>query len=195
MKFNSSKSSLITVLLMTAFGPAVSAQTEHGEIRVLIEIPAGSSIKYELDEASGRMEVDRFLSLPVVYPANYGVIPETLSADGDELDVLVYSREPIMPGVLIRVRPIAVLRMQDDGSRDDKIVAVPTTQVDPTYAAVRELSDLPDMERQRLQAFFSIYKMLPEGSAEVTLLGIEDAESARLAVQESRENWVETAAD
>jgi inorganic pyrophosphatase len=166
-----------------------SAKAQPDEVRAMIEIPAGSDIKYEFDKASGRMEVDRFLSAPVAYPANYGVIPETLSEGGDELDVLVYTRAPIMPGALIRVRPIAILLMRDGGKADDKIIAVPMPKVDPTYGAVQELSDLPDMERQRLIAFFSTYKMLPSGAGEVQLMGFRNAENARQVVQAARKSW------
>ncbi|WP_373492333.1 inorganic diphosphatase [Parasphingorhabdus sp.] len=171
------------------------AMAEPGDVRVLIEIPAGSAIKYELDEASGRMEVDRFISSPVAYPANYGIIPETLAADGDALDVLVYTRAPIHPGALIRVRPIGVLRMRDGGQGDDKIVAVPASAVDPTYDSIKDYSDLPEIERQRLVTFFSIYKLLPDGSSQVELLGTEGAEAALESVDAARRGWAGQAPD
>ena len=101
------------------------------EAMLLVEIPAGSFTKYESD-ADGRIHVDRFLSMPMAYPANYGSMPGTLAGDGDPLDALVITRAPLHPGVLIRFRPIGVLRMVDGGEQDEKIVGVPADDVDPT---------------------------------------------------------------
>jgi inorganic pyrophosphatase len=171
-------------------GMAAPAAAEPDEIRVMIEIPAGSAIKYEIDEESGQLEVDRFLSTAVNYPANYGTIPETRAEDGDALDVLVYTRAPIQPGAFIKVRPIGILRMRDRGERDDKILAVPNSAVDPTYDAIREPGDLPAMERQRLIMFFSTYKLLPEGSGETELSGIDGAKAALQSLEAAREAWI-----
>lgn len=114
----------------------------------------------------------------MAYPANCGTIPETRAEDGDALDVLVYSRAPIQSGAFIRVRPIGILRMLDRGKQDDKILAVPTSAVDPTYDAIREPGDLPAIERQRLIMFFSTYKLLPEQPGETELSGIDGAQAA-----------------
>jgi len=100
--------------------------SEGEEFFVVIEIPAGSATKYEIDAQTGLVFVDRFLSMPVVYPANYGSIPSSVGEDGDPLDALVLTREPIVPGALIRVRAIGTLIMPDDGEIDDKLIAVPT---------------------------------------------------------------------
>ena len=108
----------------------------------LVEIPALSSVKYELHPGTGRMEVDRFLSMPMVYPANYGIFPCTLAEDGDALDVLVLTREPVAPGSLIQVRVVAMLRMIDRGENDHKLVAVPIHEVDPSYSRIHDLHDL-----------------------------------------------------
>lgn len=116
--------------------------------------------------------------MPVIYPANYGSITSTLAGDGDPLDALVYTREPIVPGAIIKVRPIGVLKMIDGGETDDKIVAVPTSKIDPTYDNIKELSDLPKIEQQRLEAFFRVYKQLPEGRKSVELGGFDTAETA-----------------
>ncbi|MFU8764675.1 MAG: inorganic diphosphatase [Haliea sp.] len=148
------------------------------EVYALVEIPAGSSTKYELDAATGHLLVDRFQSMPVVYPANYGTLPSTLAGDNDPLDVLVYTREPVVPGALILVRPIGMLKMLDGGEQDDKLVAVPADAVDPTYAAVRDIGDLPEVELQRLQAFFSVYKQLPAGRKQIELQGVGDRAAA-----------------
>lgn len=145
--------------------PFAFPQTENSdEFFAFIEIPAGSSIKYEVDHATGHILVDRFLSMPVAYPANYGSIPSSYGPDGDPLDALVLSREPIMAGALIRVRAIGVLLMMDNGEPDHKILAVPAADIDPAYIDMLSVSDLPDMERNRIEAFFKVYKMLPDPS-------------------------------
>ena len=148
------------------------------EVYALVEIPAGSTTKYEMDPRTGHLLVDRFQSMPVVYPANYGTLPSTLAGDNDPLDVLVYTREPVVPGALILVRPIGILKMLDGGEQDDKLVAVPADAVDPTYAAIRNIGDLPEIELQRLKAFFTVYKQLPAGRKQIKLQGVGDRASA-----------------
>lgn len=181
-------SALAALFLSSAAGFAADyvALADHpqpaddgSEFYTAIEIPAGGLTKYEIDVDTGHIIVDRFVSMPVAYPANYGSITSSLGGDGDPLDALVYTREPIAPGAVIRVRPIGVLKMIDGGEVDDKIVAVPVSKVDPTYEAIREVSDLPKIEQERLQAFFSVYKNIPEGSKKVELKGFEPAEKAK----------------
>lgn len=153
-------------------------ESAPAEFVALIEIPQGSFSKYELDPETGYLVVDRFQSMPVVYPANYGSVPSSQGDDGDPLDVLVLSREPIVPGAFIHVRPLGVLRMIDGGEPDDKIVAVPTSKVDPYYSRLRDISDLPAIERDRIEAFFRVYKLLPAGRKKVELSGFGDRELA-----------------
>lgn len=148
------------------------------QARLLVEIPAGGFTKYEADD-DGLIHVDRFLSMPMAYPANYGAMPGTLAGDGDPLDALVITRAPLYPGVLIRFRPLGVLRMRDGGAADEKIVGVPADDVDPTYADLREITDLPQIERDRIEAFFRVYKDLPAGRARIELSGWGDAAEAR----------------
>ncbi len=155
---------------------------ESREFYTAIEIPAGSFTKYEIDAKTGHIVVDRFQSMPVAYPANYGSITSSLGGDGDPLDAIVYTREPIVPGAIVRVRAIGVLKMIDGGEVDDKIVAVPTTKIDPTYDSIREISDLPKVEQDRLQAFFRVYKQLPDARKVVEVGGFESAEKARSEV-------------
>lgn len=159
------------------------------EVYAVIEIPAGSFTKYELDAATGHLLVDRFQSMPVVYPANYGTLPSSLAGDGDPLDILVYTREPIVPGALIKVRPIGVLNMLDAGEEDDKIIAVPADKVDPGYTDIREVKDLPGIEVERLTAFFRVYKQLPEGRKKVELGGVSGSATARRAIAEALANF------
>ncbi len=120
--------------------------------------------------------------MPVIYPANYGSITSSLGGDGDPLDALVYTREPVVPGAIIKVRAIGVLNMIDGGEKDDKIVAVPASDIDPSYDKIKEISDLPEIEQQRLQAFFRVYKQIPEKRKVVELNGFENAEKAQAEV-------------
>ena len=181
-------------LLMMAASFAVAGELLHpfdlpqpanapDEALLVVEIPAGGSIKYELGE-HGELRVDRFLSMPVAYPANYGSMPQTLAGDGDPLDALVLTRFPIQPGAVVRFRPLGVLRMVDKGEADEKIIGVPVDAVDPTYTAVRSLEDLPAMEKQRIEAFFRTYKQLP-GAADITLNGWGGAEEARQVIRQA----------
>ncbi|MCO6390579.1 inorganic diphosphatase [Aliihoeflea aestuarii] len=162
---------------------------EDGEFNTLIEIPAGEITKYEVDADTGHLIVDRYMSMPVAYPTNYGSIPSSLGGDGDPLDALVITRVPVVPGAMIRVRAIGIMKMIDGGEQDDKIVAVPVSDVDPTYDAIREMEDLPEMERNRLEAFFRVYKDLPEGSKVIELGGYDSAEAAGAAISEAISNY------
>ena len=157
-----------------------------------IEIPAGSITKYEINE-EGLVFVDRFQSMPVAYPANYGSLPRTLAGDGDPLDALVLTREALHPGVLVRFRPVGVLRMEDDGEADQKIIGVPTDKVDPTYAGIRDLNDLPQVERDRIEAFFRVYKDLPKGRNPARLSGYGDAAEAKALIREAMQRFTDRA--
>jgi inorganic pyrophosphatase len=170
--------------------PFLAAQPENvpDEAVLAVEISAGSFTKYEINE-DGLLFVDRFQSMPVAYPANYGSMPRTLAGDNDPLDALVLTREPLHPGVLIRFRPIGVLRMADDGEADQKIIGVPADRIDPTYAGIRDLLDLPLVERQRIEAFFRVYKDLPAGRNPVKLDGYGDAAEARAIIVLSLERF------
>ena len=158
---------------------------DHSEFYALIEIPQGSITKYEIDPDTGFVMVDRYVSMPTAYPINYGSIPSSLGGDGDPLDVLVYTREPIAPGAFIKVRPIGVLRMIDGGESDDKVLAVPVSKVDPTYEKVTSVADLPAMDIARIEAFFRVYKDLPANGKVVELKGFNDAAAAKKAVDEA----------
>ena len=166
--------------------PLLASQPDDvpNEAVLAIEIPAGSSTKYEIGE-DGLLFVDRFVSMPMAYPANYGSMPRTLAGDGDPLDALVLTREPLHPGVLIRFRPIGYLRMVDGGQQDEKVIGVPVDRIDPAYAGIHELSDLPEIERDRIEAFFRVYKDLPKGRNPVRLDGFGDAREARALIEAS----------
>ena len=131
------------------------------DINVLIEIPAGGlPVKYEMDKESGALYVDRFLHTAMYYPGNYGFIPHTLSEDGDPTDVLVISAVPVIPGAVVRCRPVGALIMTDQAGPDEKIVAVPTDDLHPFHIGVRAHSDLPEILRQQIEHFFQHYKDL-----------------------------------
>lgn len=159
------------------------------EFFALTEIPAGGIIKYETDADTGFIFADRFQSMPVAYPANYGSLTQSLGGDNDPLDVIFYTRAPMAPGTLIKLRPIGVLKMIDGGESDDKIVAVPTSKIDPTYDDIQSISDLPKIEQERLQAFFRVYKQLPDGRKKVELNGFGDAAAAKTEIKSAYDAW------
>lgn len=155
------------------------------DIYVAIEIPANSSpIKYEIDKDMGALMVDRFMATPMFYPANYGYIPNTLADDGDALDVLVVTPYPVVPGSVIRCRPVGVLNMEDEAGEDAKLVAVPHEKITRLYDDVKEVTDLPDLLREQIKHFFENYKDLEKGKW-VKVQGWGDAAAARSAIVES----------
>jgi inorganic pyrophosphatase len=127
-------------------------------IPAVVEIPAGSKVKYELDKASGLLLVDRILFSAVHYPANYGFVPRTYCDDGDPLDVLVYCQEPVAPLSIMRAKVIGVMRMRDDKGDDDKLIAVHAD--DPEYADYADIGDMPAHRMRELKRFFEDYKAL-----------------------------------
>ncbi|WP_040261564.1 MULTISPECIES: inorganic diphosphatase [Pseudomonas] len=134
------------------------------DIHVVIEIPANHApIKYEVDKDSDALFVDRFVATPMFYPANYGYIPNTLADDGDPLDVLVVTPYPVVPGSVIRARPVGVLMMDDEGGGDAKVLAVPHDKLTQLYKDIKEYTDLPPLLLQQIQHFFENYKALEPG--------------------------------
>lgn len=133
------------------------------DINVVIEIPQGSSVKYEVDKDSGAVVVDRFLFTPMAYPAAYGFVPGTLADDGDPSDALVLVPAPVVPGAAIRARPIGVLFMEDESGQDEKLVCVPHDKISLAYTDVKELEDLPKITRDQIEHFFTRYKDLEPG--------------------------------
>ncbi len=133
------------------------------EINVLVEIPQGSSVKYELDKDSGVVFVDRFNYTAMFYPFNYGFIPQTHAEDGDPVDVLVISSYPVTPGTIIPARPIGMLEMEDEEGIDTKILAVPTKKVDPFFSQINDIQDLEENIKKKIQHFFNHYKELEPG--------------------------------
>lgn len=154
------------------------------DIHVLIENPMGAApVKYELDKESGIMFVDRFLHTAMYYPANYGFIPNTLSGDGDPVDVLVISRLPVVPGAIMRSRPIGVLVMEDESGQDEKILAVPVEKLDPTFKDIENYDQLPEITIQQIEHFFTHYKDLEKGKW-VKIIRWDNAEMARTMIMD-----------
>src|SRR5579875_1361346 len=144
------------------------------EFLSVIEIPFGSSVKYELDKPSGLIKLDRVLYSAVYYPANYGFIPQTLAEDDDPLDVLVLCQETVVPLTLIHARAIGLMTMIDAGKRDHKIIAVATQ--DPEFNAYREAAEMPEHRLTMLRRFFLDYKQLEGKMVEVDeILPMQDA--------------------
>ena len=156
------------------------------ELRALIEIPKGSKVKYELDKPTGLLKVDRILYSSVVYPANYGFIPQTLGEDDDPLDILVWMQEPVVPMSILRARPIGILHMLDEGQGDEKIIAVHID--DPEYAAYTHIDQLPGHRQRELQRFFEDYKHLEGKTVEVDVIAGPDR--ARQVVQAARDRYI-----
>jgi inorganic pyrophosphatase len=162
------------------------------EVNVVVEVPVGGEpIKYEMDKASGALIVDRFLYTAMRYPGNYGFIPHTLSDDGDPCDVLVTNQRGVIPGAVLAVRPVGVLKMQDEAGGDEKIIAVPVPRLTRRYEKVHNYTDLPEITIRQVQHFFEHYKDL-ESSKWVKVTGWGDAAEAReyivRAIERARAN-------
>ena len=149
------------------------------DVNVIIEIPMHAApIKYEVDKDTGAVFVDRFLSTAMFYPCNYGYVPHTLSGDGDPVDVLVLSPVPIITGVVVRSRPIGMLKMEDEAGDDTKVLAVPVDKLSSLYRDVESPRDLPDATLSQIAHFFAHYKDLEAGKW-VKVAGWVGAEEAK----------------
>ncbi len=165
----------------------ITAKTKDGAFNVIIEIPMNSDpVKYEFDKEVGAIMVDRFMQSPMFYPCNYGFIPHTLSNDGDPADVLVMSSYPVVPGSIIKARPVGVLIMEDESGLDEKILAVPISKLDITYDSIKDIADVPEMMKDRINHFFEHYKKLEKGKW-VKIVGWENANKAKMLIDEAIE--------
>jgi inorganic pyrophosphatase len=133
------------------------------EIKVFVEVSAGGQVKYELDEKTKELKVDRFLHTAIIFPFNYGSIEGAKGKDGDALDALVLSSEPVEPGVVIMCRPIGLLEMKDEAGIDTKIITVPIEKIDPVFGKFDNINDIPDATLKEIKHFFKNYKSLEPG--------------------------------
>ena len=162
------------------------------DIYVVIEIPQNADpIKYEIDKASGAVFVDRFMATPMFYPCNYGYINNTLSLDGDPVDVLVPTPYPLVPGSVIRCRPVGVLKMSDEAGQDAKLVAVPHSKLTKLYDHITDVHELPELLKGQIKHFFERYKELESGKW-VKVEGWQGAEEAKKIILESVARYNET---
>ena len=156
---------------------------------VVIEIPAESDpIKYEVDKESGAVFVDRFLTTAMYYPCNYGYVPQTLSGDGDPVDVLVITPVPLIPGVVVTCRAIGILKMTDEAGEDGKVLAVPVDKILSLYSQWKKPEDLNPFRLKTIAHFFEHYKDLEEGKW-VKVQGWEGPESAKKEIMDGIANY------
>jgi inorganic pyrophosphatase len=156
-------------------------------INVVVENPANAlPVKYEIDKESGALFVDRFLATPMHYPLNYGFVPNTLSGDGDPIDVLVLSEYSITYGAVIPSKPIGVLLMEDEKGEDEKILAVPTEKMNSEYSRINEIDELPELLLNKIKHFFERYKDLEKGKW-VKITGYENSTKAKQKILEAIE--------
>lgn len=149
------------------------------KINAIIEIPYGSSVKYELDKESGAVFVDRVMASAVFYPANYGFIANTLADDGDPVDILVLNEYPIQAGAVIPCRLIGVLVMEDESGMDEKLLALPTSKVDARYENIKSLDDVPKATLAKIKNFFETYKILEKDK----WVKVQDFKDTKAAVE------------
>lgn len=165
---------------------AIGKNPPH-DVNVIVEIPLGGApVKYEVDKDSGAMFVDRFLHTAMYYPANYGFVPHTLSEDGDPVDVLVLGNVPVVPGSVMRSRPVGVMLMEDEKGLDEKILAVPVDELHPYYGNISSYRDVREVLRQQIEHFFTHYKDL-EPNKWVRVNGWGEAEQARSMIMDAIE--------
>ncbi len=158
------------------------------EINVVIEIPKGSNIKYEIDKETGALFVDRRLFTAMFYPCNYGFVPQTKEKDGDPVDVLVLGNDAVIPTSVIRARPVGVLLTADEEGEDAKIVAVPVAKIDPTFANIKDISDVPEHLQDQIKHFFEHYKELEKGKY-VKVTGWANKDLASKKISEAMERY------
>jgi inorganic pyrophosphatase len=157
-------------------------------INVVIEIPKGSNIKYEIDSETGALFVDRILSTSMSYPCNYGFIPKTKEDDGDPVDVFALANDPVLLMSIIRCRPVGVLLTEDQDGQDCKIIAIPVSEVDPNFSGVTDLNNIPEHTLSQLKHFVEHHKELEQGKC-VKIEGLEGKEVAKKKISEAIEKY------
>ena len=158
-------------------------------MNAIIEVPKGGRVKYEIDKKTGLLVVDRILHTPLAYPTDYGYFPGTLGDDGDPLDCVVVCSAPLRPGVMIAVRPVGVLLMEDQAGGDEKIICVPKKKIDPFHAKISEIEDLPISLKAEIEYFFKHYKDLESASKWSRVHGWANQDKAYKIIKESIERY------
>ncbi|MEX0917246.1 MAG: inorganic diphosphatase [Candidatus Paceibacterota bacterium] len=158
---------------------------ESDAMNVIVEIPKGSKNKYEIDKETGLIALDRAAHTAQDFPFDYGFVPQTLWDDGDALDVIILTTFPLFPGILVRARPVGLMKMIDDGDSDDKIIAVPVD--DPRWDEVEDLENINKHTLKEMEHFYSTYKKLQNKDVEVK--GFEGKEKAKEAFKKARESY------
>lgn len=158
------------------------------DIYVVVEIPLGSNVKYEMDKESGMIFVDRVLFTSMFFPFNYGFVPKTLEEDGDPVDVVLLSYDSVAPGSVVRARPIGLLEMEDENGPDSKIIAVPHEKIDNRFAKIKDINDVDDAVKERIKHFFEHYKELEKGKW-VKVRNWKGREAALEAVQKAIDRY------
>ena len=154
------------------------------DVNAVIEIPLGGvPVKYEFDKQSGALFVDRFLHTAMFYPGNYGFIPHTLSQDGDPCDVIVMAQVPVVPGAVIRCRPVGALLMEDEAGQDEKVLAVPVDELHQFYTGVTSYRDLPAVMLEQIAHFFQHYKDLEKGKWVTIVRWVDTADAERIITE------------
>jgi inorganic pyrophosphatase len=167
-----------------SFDQVKSGKDVPNDINVIIEISAhGEPIKFEVDKDSGCVFVDRFMGTSMHYPCNYGYVPHTIAGDGDPVDVLVVTPFALQPGVVIRCRPIGMLKMEDEGGQDAKVLAVPVSKLTPLYDKIDTFRDMPDLLLKQIVHFFEHYKDLEQGKW-VKVVGWCDKDDAKGEIED-----------
>ncbi len=157
------------------------------EFNVIVEIPRGSHNKYEIDKETGLIKLDRVNFSAAAYPCDYGFMPQTLWDDGDALDVIVLTTNPIPPGILVSVRPVGIMEMTDGGESDDKVIAVPVEDI--RFDHIKDLADITAHSLKELQHFFEQNKKLKKKPVEITVHGFKGRADALSAVKKSVESY------
>jgi len=158
------------------------------KVKVIIEIPVGSNIKYEVEKESGAVVLDRVLHSAMYYPANYGFVNQTLSQDGDPADVLVLTEYEMVPGCVLNCRLVGVLIMEDESGIDEKLLAVPVSKIDPTFDEIQDLGDIPKHTLAKIKNFFETYKML-EPNKWVKVKDFQDKAAATKILEDAIANY------
>ena len=173
---------------MTFINKLNSDKNPQNEINVIVEIPKGSNIKYEIDVENGALFVDRKLSTTMFYPFNYGFIPNTKEDDDDPVDVFVLGDYPLVPMSVIRANPVGVLLTEDQDGRDSKIIAVPIEKVDPSFSNVTDINSIAEHIRNQIKHFIEHHKELEKGKY-VRVVGWEDKEVAKKNISKAIERY------